>query len=243
MRFFFSTKNIAKSLFSRHQMTDLQPFTFSKLRLLIFDNLPQFEKLLGFFSTTVALTYEKIVIWPVERLYRHGPSVLGMGFWRGTESADICAAITGVSAKHWIDNEAECERRIEADIRSYVVLLETVLYFFIIYSAFRALCSYAALFFNGILHRRGWIDRYSPRLMGWVRHALPSPAPRNCEEENSAHYCGGRTYETRSKSAASRAKKQNQVDGTLETDLRTAASSSGGNDSSPYEVYAPKEKK
>lgn len=105
------------------------------LRRALLDTMPDL------LASRVGAVYNATVAQPLYRLYRHGPAFAGFGFWRSQESADVCAALTKIDAKHWRDNEARCEQFIYAEFRSYLILIETCFYFCTMLFLMRALVS------------------------------------------------------------------------------------------------------
>jgi hypothetical protein len=77
--------------------------------------------------------YDIICIAPLYRLYRHGPGFHGYGFWYGQPDADVCAALTKVRSVFWNGQMEECQRMIEMDFRSHVIMLETCMYFIVLF--------------------------------------------------------------------------------------------------------------
>lgn len=69
-----------------------------------------------------------IFLYPMERLYRHGPSLYGYGFWRGAPDDEICAWLTRVDTRFWQQNAQKCTQRIRSEIEAFVVLCESILY-------------------------------------------------------------------------------------------------------------------
>lgn len=71
-----------------------------------------------------------LVARPLAQLYLHGPRQLG--FWGGSEEADICAHLTGSPADFWrssLDTEQECAARIRRDFEGWYTLVMVGLYF------------------------------------------------------------------------------------------------------------------
>ena len=61
-----------------------------------------------------------------------GPGVDSVGFWRGASDADICARLTHTDSSLWIENQAECAAIILKDFESWVTLINTVVYVFVV---------------------------------------------------------------------------------------------------------------
>ena len=83
--------------------------------------------------------YDVIVIGPFRRLYFQGPEISGFGFWQGRPSNEICSMITGVSGDLWIKNMYECEDLLDRKFVSFVILVEIVLYVYVVYKIFQLL--------------------------------------------------------------------------------------------------------
>jgi hypothetical protein len=72
-------------------------------------------------TQTLGLFYAWFIMRPLAVLYLYGPRQLG--FWGGTEPADICAIKSDHSALFWAQHMDECLARIERDFYSLVVAL------------------------------------------------------------------------------------------------------------------------
>jgi len=77
--------------------------------------------------------YNWLVVNPVRKLYFSGPVVYGYGFWGGREPEDICAELTGVSARHWSDNRERCVDLLEKQLYAVVIAVETFAHLWILY--------------------------------------------------------------------------------------------------------------
>lgn len=226
--------------------------SISNVRHYLYNHVPQVSYLLSFVSDTLAAIYGTLVIWPISRLYRHGPALFGVGFWRGIDSVDICASLTGMPAKHWQENLDTCEARIQADILSYVILLETLVYFTMLYYGIRSGLYYFNILTSRFLQNRGWMQRYSPRLLGWVRHSLNKPSASSNKKKSKSK---------KQKPSDSDDRDSNESSGSLGTvqekimtraralasalaaakAAATAGQTTSSQDSSPYsDAYAPK---
>lgn len=63
------------------------------------------------------------ILVPLKGLYLYGPTLGGYGFWGGTEPADICAQLTGVSAGVWASNPEtalQCDALVERRFTAFV---------------------------------------------------------------------------------------------------------------------------
>jgi hypothetical protein len=79
---------------------------------------------------------DRVVVQPLERLYRYGPRA--WGFWGGAADHAICAAIAPrVDPRHWSDATDECERMVATDVNGWVTLVGTTLYFYILFETTR----------------------------------------------------------------------------------------------------------
>lgn len=78
--------------------------------------------------------YEHIILFPLSRLYLFGPSFGGFGFWAGLGLPDICAQKTHLATDFWKEHPLECITIVGKNFYSIVVLLETLFYFFMIWT-------------------------------------------------------------------------------------------------------------
>jgi len=85
--------------------------------------------------------YETLVVHPLYRLYRNGPSLHGLAFWSGIDDATLCAHLTRYDANFWSAHADECARVIERDFAAHMVAVETVLYFVVLAQVVWALSS------------------------------------------------------------------------------------------------------
>lgn len=72
-----------------------------------------------------------VFVWPLRQLYFRGPEIFKAGGWAGTDYADICAQITGVSAKSWTSDSAhekECHDLLEKKFDTFFVGLSVAAY-------------------------------------------------------------------------------------------------------------------
>jgi hypothetical protein len=67
------------------------------------------------------------------RLYVYGPTVAGIGGWQGKTPENICSHLSPSPQDFWLRNMDECHRLITQQFYSWVVLLEVILYFMILY--------------------------------------------------------------------------------------------------------------
>ena len=68
--------------------------------------------------------YAALVWQPLKRLYLLGPSVLGLGFWEGQSTEDICAQLSTAPSSFWVAHLDECQALIDRHLRSFVVMAE-----------------------------------------------------------------------------------------------------------------------
>lgn len=66
--------------------------------------------------------YENVVVKPLSRMYL-------VGYWMNRDQDKICYDITGVSEIDWGAHSTECQQVISNHFTSWIVFLETVLYF------------------------------------------------------------------------------------------------------------------
>jgi hypothetical protein len=72
-------------------------------------------------------------VYPLRQLYLEGPALQDWGFWEGKDFVDICAQLTGVSAKMWETNFGACSNLIERKFRAFVLGVYTVFYVIVLY--------------------------------------------------------------------------------------------------------------
>lgn len=82
--------------------------------------------------------YHQIVLTPLARIYLHGPALLG--FWNGLEPAVICAQKTHLDSAFWQLHTQECLYVIGKHFYSGVILLETLVYFALLWVLLRSTC-------------------------------------------------------------------------------------------------------
>jgi len=85
--------------------------------------------------------YLYFIVLPLFHLYIHGPSVGPIGFWSGMSYSQICAKLTNMNdPDFWSlteDNSKRCYIMILQHFHSFWILLISILYFVLIYYAFR----------------------------------------------------------------------------------------------------------
>lgn len=89
-------------------------------------------------------SYDYLIVSPLYKLYRFGPRVHGVGFWKNATDFDICCALSTVDAQFWRQNPEKCVEIIRSDFNSYLIFLETFFYFLILYK----LAQHSQLFFS-----------------------------------------------------------------------------------------------
>lgn len=80
--------------------------------------------------------YYLVFLMPLEKLYLYGPTFRGWGFWGGRKWDDICSELTQVDAEFWHNNKKECANLIERHFFQFVVFIQVVVYFYILYKVF-----------------------------------------------------------------------------------------------------------
>jgi hypothetical protein len=78
-------------------------------------------------------SYEYVILSPLARLYLHGPSWGGMGFWNGLGLHVICSQKTNLMPEFWQTHPMECIQIVSKSFYSLVVLIETLFYFFFLW--------------------------------------------------------------------------------------------------------------
>jgi len=81
--------------------------------------------------------YNTAILSSLARLYVYGPRIGGVGFWQGRPPESICAQLTVSNEDFWLRNMDECQRIISHQFGSWVVLLEFLLYFVILWKLVR----------------------------------------------------------------------------------------------------------
>lgn len=90
-----------------------------------------------FFSNiyyTFQTIYTKIILNPLAKLYMWGPNISGWGFWNGMEYYDICASKTKLNSEFWKYHKEECLELISKNFYSFVVVIQTIVYFGLLYA-------------------------------------------------------------------------------------------------------------
>lgn len=78
--------------------------------------------------------YELVWLGPLENLYWNGPVFLNnYGFWGGESPENICHDLTTVRSGHWIENDDICQELLNRRFQSFIVGINTFIYFYIIY--------------------------------------------------------------------------------------------------------------
>jgi hypothetical protein len=62
-----------------------------------------------------------LVDQPLFNLYLNGPALGGYGFWEGKERAQMCAELTGVPEREWLNASDACESLIMRKFNALVV--------------------------------------------------------------------------------------------------------------------------
>ena len=78
--------------------------------------------------TDMALNW--LIVAPLYRLYRQGPSASGWLFWGNQSDAHVCATLApNLPADFWLPHSSECKTMIESHFQSWLLLGTTSLYF------------------------------------------------------------------------------------------------------------------
>lgn len=85
--------------------------------------------------------YEYVVLVPLARLYLHGPSLGGWGFWNGLDLSVICSQKTNLLPEFWKSHPTECIQLVSKGFYGVLVLLETVTYFLLIWVILRCVAN------------------------------------------------------------------------------------------------------
>lgn len=86
--------------------------------------------------------YELLILSPLARLYLHGPSFGGIGFWNGISIYTICSQKTTLLPEFWKSHSTECIQLISKHFYGGVVLFETVTYFVFIWVSLKYILNY-----------------------------------------------------------------------------------------------------
>jgi len=84
--------------------------------------------------------YYYIIVFPLAKLYLWGPSFGGWGFWGGMDMAEICAQKTTLSSEFWKRNPEECAEIVSKQFYSMTILIETIVYFYLLIQVLVTLC-------------------------------------------------------------------------------------------------------
>lgn len=76
--------------------------------------------------------YNYTIIAPLKYLYIQGPQVYGVGCWEGQSPSMICSQMTGQSESFWDKNRILCDAMIDTKFLSYLTMVETCAYFYIL---------------------------------------------------------------------------------------------------------------
>lgn len=98
---------------------------------------PLFEYLIQY----IQIAYEKIIVYPLMRLLLHGPSLGGWGFWNGLDLSVICSQKTNLLPEFWQSHPAECVQLVSKGFYGAIVLVETVVYFLLIWVGIKCVAS------------------------------------------------------------------------------------------------------
>jgi hypothetical protein len=88
--------------------------------------------------TPVRIVYDTLyrmflffIVMPLFYVYVNGPSIYGVGFWRGKSFPDICSSVTSVQASFWTEsqvNASECEMIVLREFTSILVGFSAAVY-------------------------------------------------------------------------------------------------------------------
>ena len=83
----------------------------------------------------ISTIYNVLILNPLRKLYFHGPTLNGWGFWGSKTRAQICYALTPTSELFWETHRAECDLLIEQHFYGIQVSVESLLHVTLIYVA------------------------------------------------------------------------------------------------------------
>ena len=80
------------------------------------------------------------LLWPLEYVYFHGPTLHGWGFWGGRHPHDICTEMTG-STVRFIESSAEdtirCHAMLATRFEAFIGMICVTVYVFMVVAMFR----------------------------------------------------------------------------------------------------------
>ena len=98
--------------------------------------------------------YRILIITPLARLYLKGPSYL---FWGNLPLSHICSFLTKTTVDFWEKNDInreECVQMVSNHFNTYLIVLETLVYFFLFYLllklCLKTICAVVSGVFNNI---------------------------------------------------------------------------------------------
>jgi hypothetical protein len=83
--------------------------------------------------------YHRFILSALARVYVHGPSIAGFGFWQGRTPEQVCAHLTVSNEDFWRKNMDECHLIVSRHFASWVVLLEFVVYAVLLWKVLQGL--------------------------------------------------------------------------------------------------------
>jgi hypothetical protein len=92
-----------------------------------------FQSAKGMAISSVSSLYDLVVRYPLFSLYFNGPAVHGFGFWQGLPPETICSSLTGTPEAVWVQMPHDCYDILWRHFNSFHILVQALLYFYIIY--------------------------------------------------------------------------------------------------------------
>lgn len=85
------------------------------------------------FENVCSSLYEWLIIEPLQRLYRYGPSIYQIGFWEGKEDSEICRTLTNHNQLFWQNHDIDCNILIKNRFESFKTTIEVCFYFLLLF--------------------------------------------------------------------------------------------------------------
>jgi hypothetical protein len=81
--------------------------------------------------------YDAIILQPLKRMFRHGPSVGSIGFWDGKTDTQICSHISGFTENFWEMHKKDCSIMVEKRMHSFIISIETMIHMYFLFIIMR----------------------------------------------------------------------------------------------------------
>jgi hypothetical protein len=97
------------------------------------------------FGSMLRTLHAYVVAFPMRYVYQNGAGTSIIGCWSGAGNAEICAALTGTPASHWVVHDAICDNLIMDRVNSWLVLIWGSMYVYAIFSVITTTAVYCVL--------------------------------------------------------------------------------------------------